>query len=413
MKDARSPSRRPGIRAAMFVDFDNVFTGLQALDPAAAKRFAEDPKHWADALSAAGSGESARRFLIRNCYLNPVVYSKYRTYWTRAGFRVIDCPSLTQRGKSSTDINLVLDAMDTLSGSGGIDEFFIASADADFTSLIQRFRAADKMTTVIAAGAVAFAYREMADNVVESHDFVAILNGTTVEPIHAVASVQPQRAEGAPKAKPRAKTASAAVKEVCDFVRTAPGPVVGAMVAHRALTADPSLKTDWGGYGKFGTWVAQIGQGVEYTATRGGWVWDAQRFSSDDLPTEADVESGIEERVARVTDVPALSAAQFRQMFLAMAARLREPPANRNELARLVRDDCVTAGQPVSRGAVNFVIQGLGYVNYQLNENATAEGLAAAWTEDVEELCRVALMEFDDAEKAALRRWASGGYLEA
>jgi hypothetical protein len=412
MKDARSPSRRPGIRAAMFVDFDNVFTGLQALDPAAAKRFAEDPKHWADALSAAGSGESARRFLIRNCYLNPVVYSKYRTYWTRAGFRVIDCPSLTQRGKSSTDINLVLDAMDTLSGSGGIDEFFIASADADFTSLIQRFRAADKMTTVIAAGAVAFAYREMADNVVESHDFVAILNGTTVEPIHTVASVQPQR-EGVPKSKPRPKTVSAAVREVCDFVRTAPGPVVGAMVAHRALTADPSLKTDWGGYGKFGTWVAQIGQGVEYTATRGGWVWDAQRFSSDDLPTEADVESGIEERVARVTDVPALSAAQFRQMFLAMAARLREQPANRNELAKLVRDDCVTAGQPVSRGAVNFVIQGLGYVDFQLTDTATAEELAAAWTDDVEELCRVALMEFDDAERLALRRWASGGFVAA
>jgi hypothetical protein len=415
MKEAHFPSRRPGIRAAMFVDFDNVYTGLQALDPLAAKRFAEDPKHWADALAAGSSGENSRRFLIRNCYLNPVVYSKYRTYWTRAGFRVIDCPSLTQRGKSSTDINLVLDAMDALSGSGDIDEFFIASADADFTSLIQRFRAADKMTTVIAAGAVAFAYREMADSVVESHDFVAILNGTTAEPIHAVASVQPQRAQEETKAKPKAKarTVSAAVQEVCDFVRTAPGPVAGAMVAHRALTADPSLKTDWGGFGKFGTWVAQISQSVEYTASRGGWVWDTKRFSSDDLPPEADIEPGIEERVTRVTDVPALSEAQFRQLFQAMAARLHEQPVNRSDLSRLVRDDCVTAGQPVSRGAVNFVIQGLGYINFQLNDTATAEGLAAAWTEDVEELCRVALMEFDDAEKVALRRWASGGFLDA
>lgn len=392
----------------MFVDFDNVYLGLQALDPLAAKRFAEDPKHWADALSAGGPGENSRRFLIRNCYLNPVAFSKYRTYWTRAGFRVIDCPSLTQRGKSSTDINLVLDAMDTLSGSSGIDEFFIASADADFTSLIQRFRAADKMTTVIAAGAVAFAYREMADNVVEAHDFVAILNGTTVEPIHAVASVQPPQAEGAV----RAKAVSAAVKEVRDFVRAAPSPVVGAMVAHRALTADPSLKTDWGGFGKFGTWVAQIGHSVEYSATHGGWVWDSQRFSSNDLPTEAGTESGIEERVARVTDVPALSAAQFRQLFMAMAARLRDQPVNRNELAKLVRDDCVAAGQPVSRGAVNFVIQGLGYVDFQLTDTSTAEELAAAWTNDVEELCRVALMEFDDAERLALRRWASGGFVD-
>jgi hypothetical protein len=67
----------------------------------------------------------------------------------------------------------------------------------------------------------------------------------------------------------------------------------------------------------------------------------------------------------------------------------------------------------VSRGAVNFVLQGLGYVNVQLTDTATAEELAAAWTDDVEELCRVALMEFDDAERLALRRWASGGFVDA
>jgi hypothetical protein len=411
MNAALTPSRRPGIRAAMFVDFDNVFTGLQALDPQAAKRFAEDPKHWADALSASGSGEGTRRFLIRNCYLNPMVYSKYRTYWTRAGFRVIDCPSLTQRGKSSTDINLVLDAMDALSGSGGIEEFFIASADADFTSLIQRFRAADRMTTVIAAGAVAFAYREMADHVVESHDFVAILNGTTAEPVHAAASVKQPQAPAAAKAK--AKAHSPAIREVAEFVRTAPGPVVGAMVAHRALTADPSLKTDWGGFGKFGTWVSQIGKNVEYSAAQGGWVWDSKRFSMEDLPLPADVQPGIEERVARVTDVPALSAAQFRQIFQAMAARLREhPPLTRTELSRQVRDDCVSAGQPVSRSAVSFVLQGLAYANFQFSDQSTPEDLAAAWTDNVEELCRVALLEFDAGEKFAVRRWASGGLLD-
>lgn len=410
MNEATLPSRRPGIRAAMFVDFDNVYTGLQALDPFAAKRFAEDPKHWTDALSGGSAGEDARRFLIRNCYLNPVIYSKYRTYWTRAGFRVIDCPSLTQRGKSSTDINLVLDAMDALSGNGGIEEFFIASADADFTSLIQRFRAADRMTTVIAAGAVAFAYREMADHVVESHDFVAILNGTTVESIHAVASGKQPHSPAAAKAETR--SVSSAVRDVLNLVRTAPGPVVGAMVAHRALASDPSLKTDWGGYGRFGSWVAQIGQGVEYSPAQGGWVWDAKRFSSEDLPS-VEPQPGIEEQVARVTDVPALSAAQFREVFRAMAVRLGDQPVSRTELSRMVRDDCVNSGQPVSRNAVNFVLQGLAYVNFPLSDEATAESLAAAWTTNVEELCRVALLEFDASEKLAVRRWASGGLLNS
>lgn len=395
----------------MFVDFDNVYTGLLALDPAAAKRFAEDPKHWADALSAGGTAENSRRFLVRNCYLNPVVYSKYRAYWTRAGFRVIDCPSLTQQGKSSTDINLVLDAMDALSGVGGIEEFFIASADADFTSLIQRFRAADRMTTVIAAGPVAFAYREMADSVVESHDFIAILNQSTAEPIRAVSSNGAAAGNG--PAAPKGRPLSPAVEEVRALIRNAGGPVVGAVVAHRALAADPSLKADWGGHGKFGTWVAQLGKGIEYSPARGGWVWDAKRFSSADLPQDSEPEPGIEEQVARVTDVPSLSTAQFRQMFIALEQRIREHPANRNELSKQVRDDCVSAGQPVSRAAVNFVIQGLGYVHFELTDTSTAPQLAAAWTHNVEELCRVALMEFDDAERLALRRWASGGFLES
>ncbi|QDY90043.1 NYN domain-containing protein [Arthrobacter sp. UKPF54-2] len=410
MTEPLHQSRRPGIRAAMFVDFDNVYTGLMALDPAADKRFAEDPKHWTEALADGVAGEDSRRFLIRNCYLNPVIYSKYRPYWTRAGFRVIDCPSLTQRGKSSTDINLVLDAMDALSGAAHIEEFFVASADADFTSLIQRFRAADRMTTVIAAGAVAFAYREMADSVVESHDFVAVLNGSAAESIHTVASPKQQPAPAAGKPKP--KPASPAVRELVAFVRSAPGPVAGAMVAHRALTADPSLKTDWGGAGKFGAWVAQIGQDVDYSPAQSGWVWDAQRFSAEDLPAPASLQPAIEEQIIRVTDVPALSSDQFRQVFLSLETKLREHPGNRVELSKAVRDDCVAAGQPVSRAAVNFVLQGLGYAGVPLTGALPAPELAAAWTINVEELCRVALMEFDDAEKLALRRWASGGLLE-
>lgn len=404
-------SRRPGIRAAMFVDFDNVYTGLMALDPAAAKRFAEDPKHWTEAL-AGGAGEESRRFLIRNCYLNPVVYSKYRPYWTRAGFRVIDCPSLTQRGKSSTDINLVLDAMDALSGAAHVEEFFVASADADFTSLIQRFRAADRMTTVIAAGAVAFAYREMADSVVESHDFVAILNGTSAEIPRMVTSAGlTAPLTTAPLASGAAGTAADAVRAL---VQAAPGPVAGSVAAHRALTADPSLKTDWGGHGKFGSWIAQIGQGVQYSSTPSpGWVWDAKRFSPALYSLASEGRPAIEEQVTRVTDVPALSTEQFRQVFLSLEAKLRDHPGNRSELARSVRDDCVAAGQPVSRSAVNFVIQGVVSAGGSVTDEMTARELAAAWTRNIEELCRLALMEFDDAEKLALRRWASGGLLES
>jgi hypothetical protein len=130
------------ITSALFVDFDNVYLGLRRLGEDAAEGFARNPTAW---LSRIEQGEDldgpfVRRMLVRNCYLNPSAFAEYRAPFTRAGFRVIDCPSLTQQGKSAADVNLVLDAIDALNGPTHYDEFFIASADADFTPLAIRCR---------------------------------------------------------------------------------------------------------------------------------------------------------------------------------------------------------------------------------------------------------------------------------
>jgi hypothetical protein len=403
------PLYRPApSRAAIFVDFDNVYTGLKMLEPAAAERFATDPGHWIAAIADAADGiegRSSKRFLIRNCYLNPAIYSKYRSFWTRAGFRVIDCPSLTQQGKSSTDINLVLDAVDVLASASHIDEFFIASADADFTSLVQRFRAADRRTTVIVAGAVAAAYREMADAVIQSYEFVSMLDASTdVQASPGSRSV--------PTAVPVTMKTShkSAADAVRSFVKQAPGPVPGAIVAHRATAVEPLLANDWDGYGKFGTWISQLGGGIEYSPTPPpGWVWDSRRFSYTDLPRIAESPAPrIGQQVCRVTDAPELSTEQYRQLFISMEG-LTVDSANRNEVAKLVRDACVDAGTPVSRSAVNFVIQGLLSAKAPLAGGASAAALAAAWVRNVETMCRIAGMQLDSNETVALREWASGG----
>lgn len=399
-------------RAAIFVDFDNVYTGLKMLEPAAAERFATDPGHWITAIAEAADGIEGRtrmRFLIRNCYLNPAIYSKYRSFWTRAGFRVIDCPSLTQQGKSSTDINLVLDAVDVLASASHIDEFFIASADADFTSLVQRFRAADRRTTVIVAGAVAAAYREMADAVIQSYEFVSMLDAST----DVEATQESQAAPAAPRVTMKTSHKSAA-DAVRGFVKQAPGPVTGAIVAHRATAVEPLLANDWDGHGKFGVWVSHLGGGIEYSPTPApGWVWDSRRFSHTDLPRVAESPAPrIGQQVCRVTDAPELSTAQYRQIFVSMEALATES-TNRNELAKLVRDECVEAGTPVSRSAINFVIQGLLYAKAPPTGGAKAAELAAAWVRNVETMCRIAGMQLDPTESVALKKWAGGGLVPA
>ncbi|WP_239068716.1 NYN domain-containing protein, partial [Cellulomonas pakistanensis] len=180
MTAALDPSRLDAprrLRTAMFVDFDNVYIGLRRLDPDAAEAFATDPGHWLAELESGSDadGDFTRRFLVRACYLNPSVFSRFRPNFTRAGFQVVDCPSLTQQGKSSADINLVLDAVDALDADTRYDEFVIVSADADFTPLVQRCRAADRRVTIITASPAASAYRAVADTVITADDLAELV----------------------------------------------------------------------------------------------------------------------------------------------------------------------------------------------------------------------------------------------
>lgn len=153
------------IRTAIFVDFDNMFSGLTAMDAAAAEAFATDPGRLLSWLEHGEDfdGPFRRRFLLKACYLNPDAFRKYRGFFVGAGFRVIDCPSLTQRGKSAADIHLVLDVVDAIEHNTPFDEFIVCSSDADFTPLMVRLRGHDRRTVMVAAGPAAPAYQSVCD----------------------------------------------------------------------------------------------------------------------------------------------------------------------------------------------------------------------------------------------------------
>ena len=119
------PSRPGRVRAALFVDFDNVFLSLEAVDARAAKRFAEQPGRWMHWLErgyhttgGGREGRTRRALLMRKCYLNPATFSRFRGFFTRSAFSVIDCPPLTGGGKSGTDIYMAIDIIDALNQIG-------------------------------------------------------------------------------------------------------------------------------------------------------------------------------------------------------------------------------------------------------------------------------------------------------
>ena len=168
-------------RAALFVDFDNIYIGLNSLDSQAAESFASNPAGWLEwlengmpaALDSCQDAPGGRRsVLIRNCYLNPRTFYRFRPYFTRAAFTIVDCPPLTEKGKTSSDIRMVMDVIDTLKHETRFDEFIILSGDADFTPVLQRLRAHDRRTTVLAVGPASEAYKSACDYLVSVDNFI-------------------------------------------------------------------------------------------------------------------------------------------------------------------------------------------------------------------------------------------------
>ncbi|WP_051274541.1 NYN domain-containing protein [Cellulomonas sp. URHD0024] len=434
---ANRPETGRRFRTALFVDFDNVYIGLQRLDPVAAEAFATDPAHWLSELESGtdSEGDFSRRFLIRACYLNPSKFATFRPNFTRAGFQVVDCPSLTQQGKSSADINLVLDAVDALAAPTHYEEFVIVSADADFTPLALRCRAADRRVTIMTASPAAAAYRAVADHVITADDLAELVTSTAstlnVEaprtPVVAPTTrgrsrqagkvEQPEKLDEPPAATAVVDASEAAHKAILQRVRTADRPVTLGAVAGAAQKADPRLTgSSWGGAGGFLQWLARNVPEVASSPRPPGYVWDPKRFGEADLPgavAEPDTDpSALQRQVTAVTDTPGLSRSNYRVLLTALAADLASHPFDRAETSRRVRNACQEAGAAVGRSTVNFVISGALYGGQQLTSKTTAQDLAAAWADNVVGLCRGARMELSNGDVAAIREWVGGGLLK-
>ncbi len=431
------------IRSALFVDFDNVYIGLQRLDPPAAEAFANNPGQWLERLETGrdAEGEFRRRFLVRACYLNPSAFGEFRPFFTRAGFRVVDCPSLTQQGKSSADINMVLDAVDALSAPTRYDEFVILSADADFTPLALRCRAADRRVTIIAAGPAASAYRAVADTVMTADDLADIVTTPAQRDIEATPAGPPpgeatrRRPSSAPKAaaEPTSSAPSQAAKAVLDLLRSADGPLMGSALAHTAKSVDPTLPTSaWGGHGGFAAWLTDSVPEAGWSSRPSpGYGWDGRRFTKADLPVGDPVQPAptkgqvtphigdpveltpLQQQVAGVTDIPPLLTNQYATLLKALAKDVNAHTFHRAETSKRVRDSCQEEGVAVGRASINSVIQGLLYsAGLKLERSVTARQLAVGWAGSVEGLCRGARMELSEASVAEVRAWVGGGLIK-
>jgi hypothetical protein len=171
--------------SGIFLDFDNIYSSLHKANRQAANDFANSPSRWLQAFEGMKGGETeetSHRFVVRRCYMNPVgrvpggeLFSSYRQSFVRDGWEVIDTPPLTNQGKTSADIHIVMDVLDAVTYYPHVAEYIIMAADADFTPLITRLRKHMKKTIVYGAASTAAAYRAACDSVIAEVDFIQLL----------------------------------------------------------------------------------------------------------------------------------------------------------------------------------------------------------------------------------------------
>ena len=119
---------------ALFCDFENVALGVREA------RYAEfDVKKVLERLLLKGS------IVVKKAYCDWERYKEFRPAMHYASFELIEVPHVSQSGKNSADIRMVVDALDLCYTKAHVDTFVILSGDSDFSPLVSKLRENNKL----------------------------------------------------------------------------------------------------------------------------------------------------------------------------------------------------------------------------------------------------------------------------
>ena len=437
------------MKSALFVDFDNIYSGLRKLDQAIADRFARQPLQWMNWVINAlelpdhTPDGARRRLLVRRCYLNPQAYQRFRPSFNLAGFEIVDCPALTSEGKTSTDIHMVLDIIDLLQHETHYDEFIVFSADADFTPVLRKLRRSDRRTTVLAIGFPSAAYRASADLLIDQDEFVRKALGFKDED----ESSKPESMNHAANAASDADAISTAARAlVAEDVRDSPvpappvasarsldrdvggsietirqevarsfAPVPCSRLASLITTQFTAIAADWNGKGSFRKFIESLELAPLHFdwSTDGGIVHDSTRPMAIARNGCATSEWGKDQdilplatQIHEVSGAPLLRPQDYGALFSIIEQDVRLHPFDLKETAKRVRDCLKNDGFGGSRRDVNWILSGLLMRGHVFNEGYDdAATLSVKTANNVRSLCLREQMVLDRSAEAAIARW--------
>ena len=438
------------IYSALYVDFDNIYTRLAEQDPALARTFATNPQRWmrwleGHALRMMYGDGVRRRILKRCCDLNPIRYHEFRPFFIRAAFQVVDCPPLTNYGKTSADIHLVMDCMDALAHVTRFDEIIIPSGDADFTPLLLRIQEHARRSLVLSVGYTSPAYAAACSWRIREDWFVAqaleeprLEEGEREERV--AEARQPEQRENrpaeAPRPAPAGDSAEASqrrekngsmnltvfkrvrlVESIKQLVAESSVPVPLPSVA-QVLQREQEATSDWFGAGTLRDLLETLDlTPIEFSPAGQGFVYDPQRH---DRPEESGLRDDFRQRlpalydfalkVHRLTDVPLLKPEHYSALLTMLVDEVKSNGFSRTETVRNIEDRCEDEGLPISAAQIGFVVEAVNRGGLSLSGGKPDAGLdvkkvRTAFMQRVVELCKLSQLVLDAGELGLIQEW--------
>ena len=119
---------------ALFCDFENVALGVRD-----AKYAQFDISKVIERLLLKGN------IVVKKAYCDWARYKDFKAAMHEASFELIEIPHVSQSGKNSADIRMVVDALDLCYTKQHVDTFVIISGDSDFSPLVSKLRENNKV----------------------------------------------------------------------------------------------------------------------------------------------------------------------------------------------------------------------------------------------------------------------------
>lgn len=119
---------------AIFCDFENIAIGVRE-----AKYSQFNIDKVLERLLVKGN------IVVKKAYCDWTRYQSYKRGMHEAAFELIDIPHVSQSGKNSADIRMVVDALDLCYTKSHVDSFVVVSGDSDFSPLVGKLRENNKL----------------------------------------------------------------------------------------------------------------------------------------------------------------------------------------------------------------------------------------------------------------------------